>query len=71
VSNGTQAAPFVKAAARDIKAYLKSKNSNALVGYAAINGADNFKLPLANYLSCDPSGSNLEATAIDIYGLND
>jgi len=71
VSNGTQAAPFVKAAARDIKAYLKSKNSSVLVGYAAINGADNFKLPLANYLSCDLSGSNSEATAIDIYGLND
>jgi len=71
VSNGTQAAPFVKAAARDIKAYLKSKNSNALVGYAPINGADDFKLPLANYLSFDPSSSNSDATSIDIYGLND
>jgi len=71
VSNGTQAAPFVKAAARDIKAYLKSKNSNVLVGYAAINGVDNFKLPLANYLSCDPGSSNSDVTSIDIYGLND
>ncbi|KXN81117.1 1,3-beta-glucanosyltransferase gel4 [Leucoagaricus sp. SymC.cos] len=71
VSNGTQVAPYVKAAARDIKAYLKSKNSNVLVGYAAINGGDDFRLPLANYLSCDPTGSNSDAFAIDIYGLND
>ena len=71
VTNDTsQAAPFVKAAARDIKAYLRSKDSNALVGYAAIDGADNFRLSLANYLSCDPTGSNSEATAIDLYGLN-
>ncbi|TFK30742.1 1,3-beta-glucanosyltransferase [Coprinopsis marcescibilis] len=60
------AAPYVKAAARDIKAYLKSINSDALVGYAAINGASTFRKGLADYLSC---GS--EETAIDIYGLNE
>jgi hypothetical protein len=70
LGNGTQVAPYVKAAARDIKAYLKSKNSNALVGYASIDGSDDFKLPLANYLSCDPTNANSEAFAIDLYGLN-
>jgi len=28
--NATAAAPYIKAAARDVKAFLKSKNSNAL-----------------------------------------
>ncbi|KAF5323504.1 hypothetical protein D9611_005818 [Ephemerocybe angulata] len=66
LGDSTQLAPYVKAAARDIKAYLKSKSSNILVGYAAINGASGFRNVLADYLSC---GS--EATAIDLYGLND
>ncbi|KAI9513151.1 glycoside hydrolase family 72 protein [Russula earlei] len=68
--NGTNAGPFIKAAARDIKAYLKSKSSTALVGYAAIDGDDTWIVPLASYLACDPSGSNSGNTAIDIYGLN-
>ena len=51
--------------------FRKSKSSSALVGYAAINGATNFREPLANFLSCDPSGANSDSTAIDLYGLND
>ncbi|KAK2461692.1 hypothetical protein APHAL10511_006155 [Amanita phalloides] len=65
-----QASPYVKAAARDIKAYLNSKKSNALVGYAAVDGASDWRNALANYLSCDPSNSNSSSTAIDLYGLN-
>lgn len=84
----TVVAPFVKAAARDVKgmfsgvssirvrillttnhpnlvAYLKSKSLPQLVGYAAVDAPDTWRLPLANYLSC---GSDAEA--IDIYGLN-
>jgi hypothetical protein len=68
--NGTGAATYVKAAARDIKAYLNSKSSSALVGYAAIDGDATWRNPLASYLSCDPSGQNSGATAIDLYGLN-
>jgi len=68
--NGTDAAAFVKAAARDIKAYLASKSSSALVGYAAIDGDASWRDPLAEYLSCDPSNSNSGSTAIDLYGLN-
>jgi len=71
INNGTAVAPYVKAGARDIKAYLHSKSSSVLVGYAAINGASNFRDPLANYLSCDLSGGNKDSTAIDLYGLND
>ncbi|KAF8641104.1 hypothetical protein AX17_000747 [Amanita inopinata Kibby_2008] len=69
--DNTQVSPYVKAAARDIKAYLNSKQSSALVGYAAINGASNWRNALANFLSCDPSNSNSGSTAIDLYGLND
>jgi len=68
--NETVDGPFIKAAARDIKSYLASKSSTALVGYSAINGDDAVILTLANYLSCDPSGNNSGGTAIDIYGLN-
>lgn len=68
--NGTAAAAYVKAAARDVKAYLKSKSSSALVGYAAIDGTPAWRNPLASYLSCDPSGGNKDSTAIDLYGLN-
>jgi len=70
LGNGTDSTPYIKAAARDIKAYLTSKSSSALVGYAAIDGASDFRDPVANYLSCDPSGGNSGATAIDLYGLN-
>ncbi|TEB39055.1 glycoside hydrolase family 72 protein [Coprinellus micaceus] len=66
LGDSTQLAPYVKAAARDVKAYLKSKSSDVLVGYAAINGASTWRNVLADYLSC---GS--DATAIDLYGLND
>ncbi|PBL00945.1 glycoside hydrolase family 72 protein [Armillaria gallica] len=71
IANGTAVAPYVKAAARDIKAYLQSKSSSALVGYSSIDGDTSFRLPLANFFSCDPSGDNSGATAIDIYGLNE
>ncbi|GBE78403.1 1,3-beta-glucanosyltransferase gel4 [Sparassis crispa] len=69
-ANETSTAAFVKAAARDTRAYLASVSSSALVGYAAIDGVSDWVAPLANYLSCDPSNTNSDATAIDIFGLN-
>ncbi|CUA72380.1 1,3-beta-glucanosyltransferase gel3 [Rhizoctonia solani] len=63
-TNNTVAAPFIKAAARDTKAYLKSKSSSALVGYASTDGSG-WRDPLANYLACDQDSDSL-----DIYGLN-
>jgi Glucanosyltransferase len=64
--NNTNTLPFVKAAARDVKAYLRSVNSTALVGYASTDGAENsWRDATANYLTC---GS--DATSIDLYGLS-
>ncbi|KAJ7476639.1 Glucanosyltransferase-domain-containing protein [Mycena latifolia] len=71
--SATNAAPFIKAAARDIKAYLASISSSVLVGYAAKDSgtpAGAFPVAVADYLSCDPSGSNSASTSIDIFGLN-
>jgi 1,3-beta-glucanosyltransferase GAS1 len=48
----------------------KSKNLNQLVGYAAIDSDQSIRNALADFLSCDPSGGNSDATAIDLYGLN-
>ncbi|EJD04270.1 glycoside hydrolase family 72 protein [Fomitiporia mediterranea MF3/22] len=64
-ANETATAPFIKAAARDIKAYLKSKNLNILVGYAAIDADRSWLDPLANFFSCDS-----DADSLDIFGLN-
>ncbi|WWC73310.1 uncharacterized protein I206_107277 [Kwoniella pini CBS 10737] len=64
VSN-TNAAPYVKAAARDIKAYLTSVGSSALVGYSATDGDADFRNDLAEYLTC--GGNDI---AVDLYGLN-
>ncbi|KAI0762691.1 Glucanosyltransferase-domain-containing protein [Fomes fomentarius] len=68
--DGTTAAAFIKAAARDVRAYLDSISSSALVGYAAIDGDDNWVLPLAEYLACDPTNANSGASSIDLFGLN-
>jgi hypothetical protein len=43
MTNNTVAAPFIKAAARDVKAYLRSKGSSALVGYASTDGASEWR----------------------------
>jgi hypothetical protein len=71
-SNGSDSdvAAYVKAAARDTKAYLASKSSSVLVGYASIDAPSDVRTPLASYLACDPSNTGSGSTAIDLYGLN-
>ncbi|KAF7352227.1 1,3-beta-glucanosyltransferase [Mycena venus] len=68
--NVTQAAPFIKAAARDIKAHLTSISSSVLVGYTSEDGVASFRDSIADYLSCDPSGRNNGSASIDIFGLS-
>ncbi|GJJ09557.1 hypothetical protein Clacol_003780 [Clathrus columnatus] len=65
IPNATEAAPYIKAAARDVKAFLRSKNSTALVSYTSTDGPDTWRQNLFEYLSCDS-----DATSVDIFGLN-
>ncbi|SJX61724.1 related to GAS1-glycophospholipid-anchored surface glycoprotein [Sporisorium reilianum f. sp. reilianum] len=66
--SNANAAPFIKAAVRDVKAYLRSKNSNVLVSYSSTDGdsgTNNWRDQLAYYLTCGSA-----ATSVDLYGLN-
>lgn len=64
--NGSVAAPYVKAAARDLKAYRKSKNyRNIPIGYSAADIATTRPM-LQNYLAC---GSNT-SESLDFFSLN-
>lgn len=64
--NGSVAAPYVKAAARDMKAYRDSKKyRNIPIGYSAADIAQ-LRPMLQNYLAC---GSNA-SEALDFYSLN-
>lgn len=64
-ANTSTADAFVKAAARDMKAYIAEKNYRAIpVGYAADDDAD-IRYQVAEYFDCGEASS-----AIDFYGLN-
>jgi len=66
LNNQSLAAPYIKAAARDLKAYRHRKGyRNIPVGYSAADIAE-LRPMLQNYLSC---GSN-SSEAIDMFGLN-
>ena len=61
----TDASAFVKAAVRDVKAYMSENNLRAIpVGYAA-NDDSITRLPEAEYFACGPSGAS-----VDFYGIN-
>ncbi|GLI72895.1 hypothetical protein PoHVEF18_001079 [Penicillium ochrochloron] len=65
-ANGSHAAPYVLAAARDIKAYRNQKGYREIpVGYSAADIAD-LRPMLQNYLAC----SKNESERLDFYSLN-
>ncbi|RAL61786.1 hypothetical protein DID88_002849 [Monilinia fructigena] len=66
MNNQSLAAPFIKAAARDMKAYRNSKGYREIpIGYSAADIAE-LRPMLQNYLAC---GTNASET-IDFFGLN-
>jgi len=66
LNNQSLAAPYVKAAARDLKAYRASKGYREIpVGYSAADIAE-LRPALQDYLAC---GSN-SSESIDMFGLN-
>jgi len=66
LANQSNAAPYIKAAARDMKAYRDSKGYRKIpIGYCAADIAE-LRPMLQNYLAC---GTNSSET-IDIFGLN-
>ncbi|KZT07141.1 carbohydrate-binding module family 43 protein [Laetiporus sulphureus 93-53] len=60
-----QAAPYIKAAVRDIKTYLSAHNYSQLVGYTATD-SPNSRVTLPYYLACDEESSAI----FDYWGLN-
>ena len=64
-ASNTDASAFVKAAVRDMKAYIKRNNYRTIgVGYATNDDAD-IRSNLAAYFNCGPSD-----TSIDFWGYN-
>jgi 1,3-beta-glucanosyltransferase GAS1 len=65
--NGTGASPWVKAAVRDTKAYLKSKGGRYVpLGYSAADIAS-IRPMFQNYLVCGPANETIDFFAVNIY----
>jgi len=63
----TNASPFVKAAVRDVKAYMKAKNyRQVLVGYAS-NDDSTTRDSIAEYFACAPADASVDFYGINIY----
>lgn len=63
----TPASAFVKAAVRDTKAYIKSKNYHAMgVGYAADDDAS-VRASVAAYFNCGPTEDQIDFWGYNIY----
>ncbi|GAB0137934.1 hypothetical protein EsDP_00006185 [Epichloe bromicola] len=66
-NNNTGASAYVKAAARDTKAYIKSKNYRPMgVGYAA-NDDKPIRDQIASYFNCGPTEDSIDFFGYNIY----
>jgi 1,3-beta-glucanosyltransferase GAS1 len=63
----TNASAFVKAAVRDMKAYIKAKNYRPMgIGYAT-NDDSSIRVNMANYFNCGPSDSSIDFWGYNVY----
>ncbi len=65
--NNTQSTAFVKAAVRDMKAYIRQRNYRAMgVGYATNDDAA-IRQSLADFFACGPSSDSIDFWGYNIY----
>lgn len=66
-ASNTDASAFVKAAVRDMKAYIKRRNYRTIgVGYATNDDAS-IRTDLADYFNCGPSEASIDFWGYNIY----
>jgi 1,3-beta-glucanosyltransferase GAS1 len=67
VPNGTDAAPYVKAATRDMKSYMRSKGGRYIpMGYSAAD-ISSIRPMFQDYLVCGPENDTIDFFAVNIY----
>ncbi|KAI0477336.1 Glucanosyltransferase-domain-containing protein [Xylariaceae sp. FL0804] len=67
MSNQTASAAFVKAAVRDMKSYIKTKNYRSTLGVGYATADVPTRDQLAHYFACEPDSSD---STIDFWGYN-
>ena len=66
-ASNSNSLPFVKAAVRDMKSYIKQKNYRPMgIGYAADDNSDT-RVPVRDYVNCGPSEDSIDFFGYNIY----